>query len=84
MSGVTKNFVAGHRGMVGAGHDAAKNTYPADFFYQNLMILGSSCLYPRLATQPMREEALLTATQPDGSPRRGETFVTRKTTRRTL
>jgi GDP-L-fucose synthase len=122
-----RNFVAGHRGMVGAaivralrargashittrthaeldltnqaavdaffaaerpqqvylaaakvGGILANNTYPADFIYQNLMIeanvihaayqhgadrlllLGSSCIYPRLATQPMGEEALLT------------------------
>ena len=27
---------------------------------QKLMFLGSSCIYPRLAPQPMREEALLT------------------------
>jgi hypothetical protein len=70
MSGLTKIFVAGHRGTVGAGHDAANNTYPAEFIYQKLMIQASSCIYPRLATQPMREEALLAATQPDGSPRK--------------
>jgi GDP-L-fucose synthase len=56
----------------------ANNTYPAEFFYQNLMIeanvihqafkagvkkllfLGSSCIYPKLAPQPMNEDALLT------------------------
>ena len=56
----------------------ANNTYPADFIYQNLMMqanvidaafqsgvkkllfLGSSCIYPRNAPQPMREDALLT------------------------
>jgi len=56
----------------------ANNTYPADFFYQNMMIaancihaaylteikkllfLGSSCIYPRLAPQPIKEEYLLT------------------------
>ena len=56
----------------------ANNTYPADFIYQNLMMqanvidaafqngvkkllfLGSSCIYPRSAPQPMREDALLT------------------------
>jgi GDP-L-fucose synthase len=27
---------------------------------QRLLFLGSSCIYPKLATQPMREEALLT------------------------
>lgn len=125
----TKIYVAGHRGMVGAGivrvleakgdceivtrsHDEldltdqravraffeterpdqvylaaakvggilANNTYPAEFIYVNLMIeanvidaafrhevkklllLGSSCIYPRLAPQPMREDALLTGT----------------------
>ena len=63
-------------GKVGGIH--ANNTYPAEFIYENLMIvaniihaahragvndlllLGSSCIYPRLAPQPMREEALLT------------------------
>ena len=29
---------------------------------QRLLFLGSSCIYPRLAPQPMREEALLTGT----------------------
>jgi GDP-L-fucose synthase len=29
---------------------------------QNLLFLGSSCIYPRLASQPMREDALLTGT----------------------
>ena len=56
----------------------ANSTYPADFIYDNLMIvsnvvqaayrvgtkrllfLGSSCIYPRLAPQPMREDSLLT------------------------
>lgn len=56
----------------------ANNDYPADFFYENMMIecnvihsaylngvkklmfLGSSCIYPKMAEQPMREEALLT------------------------
>lgn len=56
----------------------ANNTYPAEFLYQNLMIqanviheawragiqrllfLGSSCIYPRLADQPIKEDALLT------------------------
>lgn len=56
----------------------ANNTYPADFIYQNLVIvaniiqaahvsgvrkllfLGSSCIYPRHADQPMKEEVLLT------------------------
>src|SRR3546814_4430361 len=27
---------------------------------QKLMLLGSSCIYPKLAPQPMREDALLT------------------------
>jgi GDP-L-fucose synthase len=58
----------------------ANNTYPAEFIYQNLMIeanvihaahkygverlllLGSSCIYPRDCAQPMREESLLTGT----------------------
>ncbi|WP_447862858.1 GDP-L-fucose synthase family protein [Nitrospira calida] len=56
----------------------ANNTYPAEFFRDNLAIqtnviheawctgvkrllfLGSSCIYPRLALQPMKEEYLLT------------------------
>lgn len=56
----------------------ANSSYPADFFYQNIMIetsvihsahihgvrklmfLGSSCIYPRLAPQPIPESALLT------------------------
>jgi GDP-L-fucose synthase len=29
---------------------------------QKLLFLGSSCIYPKLATQPMREDALLTGT----------------------
>ncbi len=29
---------------------------------QNLLFLGSSCIYPKLADQPMKEEALLTGT----------------------
>lgn len=29
---------------------------------QNLLFLGSSCIYPKLADQPMREDALLTGT----------------------
>ncbi|WP_300390890.1 GDP-L-fucose synthase [Henriciella sp.] len=119
-------FVAGHRGMVGAGvvrrleredceiltasrqelnlldqsgvrawmadrePDAvvlaaakvggivANDTYPADFLYENLVIetnvieaafradvekllfLGSSCIYPKMAPQPIPEDALLT------------------------
>lgn len=56
----------------------ANNTYPADFIYENLVMvcnlihaahqadinqllfLGSSCIYPKHAEQPMKEEALLT------------------------
>lgn len=56
----------------------ANSEYPAQFFYENMMIetnvihasyintvkklmyLGSSCIYPKLAAQPMRENALLT------------------------
>jgi GDP-L-fucose synthase len=34
-----------------------------------LLLLGSSCIYPRLAEQPMREEALLTGTlEPTNEP----------------
>ena len=60
------------------GGIVANNTYPAQFFYENMMIetnvlhaayvndvkklmfLGSSCIYPKLASQPMSEDALLT------------------------
>lgn len=36
---------------------------------QKLLFLGSSCIYPKLATQPMREEALLTGTlEPTNEP----------------
>lgn len=60
------------------GGIVANSTYPAQFFYENMMIqtnvihsayiagvkklmfLGSSCIYPKLAPQPMREDALLT------------------------
>ena len=60
------------------GGIVANLTYPAQFYYQNMMIqnnvihasyvngvkklmfLGSSCIYPRMAEQPIREDALLT------------------------
>lgn len=36
---------------------------------QRLLFLGSSCIYPRLAPQPMKEEALLTGTlEPTNEP----------------
>jgi GDP-L-fucose synthase len=36
---------------------------------ERLQLLGSSCIYPRLAEQPMREEALLTGTlEPTNEP----------------
>jgi GDP-L-fucose synthase len=36
---------------------------------QKLLFLGSSCIYPKLATQPMREDALLTGTlEPTNEP----------------
>lgn len=38
---------------------------------QKLLFLGSSCIYPKLATQPMREDALLTGTlEPTNEPYR--------------
>ena len=70
----TAVFLAAAR--VGGIH--ANATYPADFIRDNLLMqtnvidaayrsgvaklvfLGSSCIYPRLAPQPMREDALLT------------------------
>ena len=44
-----------------------------DAAFQNdvkrLLFLGSSCIYPRMATQPMREDALLTGTlEPTNEP----------------
>ena len=39
--------------VIGAAHRAG---------VQRLLFLGSSCIYPRLAPQPMREDALLTGT----------------------
>lgn len=59
------------------GGIVANSTYPAQFYYENVMIqsniihsayltgvkrllfLGSSCIYPKLAPQPMKEEHLL-------------------------
>jgi GDP-L-fucose synthase len=36
---------------------------------QHLLFLGSSCIYPRMAAQPMREDALLTGTlEPTNEP----------------
>ena len=36
---------------------------------QKLLFLGSSCIYPRMAAQPMREDALLTsALEPTNEP----------------
>jgi GDP-L-fucose synthase len=55
-------FIAAAR--VGGIH--ANNLQRADFLYQNLLIeanlmfLGSSCIYPRDCSQPIREEYLLT------------------------
>jgi GDP-L-fucose synthase len=127
LTGNTKIFVAGHRGLVGAaivrrlesvgcrnlvlqthemldltdqaavriffererpeivvlaaakvGGILANSLYPGEFIYQNLMIqsnvihwsqkfdvkrllfLGSSCIYPKLAPQPLKEKYLLT------------------------
>ena len=39
--------------VIGAAHEAG---------VQRLLFLGSSCIYPRMAQQPMREDALLTGT----------------------
>jgi GDP-L-fucose synthase len=69
------------------GGIVANNTYPAQFYYDNMMIqcniihgsylngvkrllfLGSSCIYPKLAPQPMKEEHLLTgALEPTNRP----------------
>ena len=40
----------------------ANNTYPAEFItgVHKLLFLGSSCVYPQLAKQPMSEDCLLT------------------------
>jgi GDP-L-fucose synthase len=41
----------------------------ADFGVAKLLFLGSSCIYPKLAAQPIREEALLTgALEPTNEP----------------
>ncbi|MBM4159013.1 MAG: GDP-L-fucose synthase [Ignavibacteria bacterium] len=66
-------FAAGKVGGI-----LANNTYPAEFIYQNVMMifnsvnaayennvkkflfLGSSCIYPKFAEQPIKENALLT------------------------
>jgi GDP-L-fucose synthase len=72
-------------GKVGGIH--ANNTYPAQFIYENLMmvcnvihsahragvdrmlLLGSSCIYPRGVPQPMREDALMTGVlEPTNEP----------------
>jgi GDP-L-fucose synthase len=46
--------------VIGAAHAAG---------VQKLLFLGSSCIYPRLAPQPMSEEALLTGTlEPTNEP----------------
>ena len=46
--------------VIGAAHRAG---------VQRLLFLGSSCIYPRLAPQPMREDALLTGTlEPTNEP----------------
>ncbi len=69
------------------GGIGANSTYPADFIYQNLAIacnvihaaylsgvkklinLGSSCIYPRHAPQPMQEKHLLTGSlEPTNEP----------------
>ncbi len=60
------------------GGIVANDSFPAQFFYENMMIecnvlhasylygvkkvmfLGSSCIYPKFAPQPMAEDALLT------------------------
>jgi GDP-L-fucose synthase len=40
-----------------------------DFGVKKLLFLGSSCIYPRLAVQPIKEEALLTvALEPTNEP----------------
>ena len=40
-----------------------------DFGVKKLLFLGSSCIYPRLAAQPIKEEALLTgALEPTNEP----------------
>jgi GDP-L-fucose synthase len=46
--------------LIGAAHAAG---------VQRLLFLGSSCIYPRMAPQPMREDALLTGTlEPTNEP----------------
>ena len=46
------------------GGIVANQSALADFMYENMileMFLGSSCIYPRLAPQPMKESCLLTS-----------------------
>ncbi len=44
-------------------------TAAADFGVRKLLFLGSSCIYPKFAEQPIREEALLTgALEPTNEP----------------
>lgn len=51
--------------MIQANIIHAAHTYDV----QNLLFLGSSCIYPKLADQPMREDALLTGTlEPTNEP----------------
>ena len=46
--------------VIGGAHEAG---------VQRLLFLGSSCIYPRLAPQPLREDALLTGTlEPTNEP----------------
>ena len=78
-------YVAGHRGMVGGIHAnntyPAQFIYEnlmieANVIHQahaagvqTLLQLGSSCIYPKLAAQPMAEDALLTVTlEPTNEP----------------
>ena len=47
---------------------------------QRLLFLGSSCIYPKLAPQPMREEHLLTGPlEPTNRPRHGASSSTTRT-----
>src|ERR671921_767654 len=48
-------YVAGHRGLAGS---AIWRAHAAGV--QRLVFLGSSCIYPKFAEQPIRESSLLT------------------------
>ena len=61
----SKIYVAGHRGMVGSAivRELQRQGYANIITrtHRELEFLGSSCIYPRMAPQPMPESCLLTS-----------------------